>query len=149
MARGQSQRRCRRQDQRPFTKRHQRDVEVLLLEPVPVLPVVEPDVLGVVELLEPDVLGVVELVEPDVLGVVELVEPPVPVAPIEDVLPVLPLAVVSLLVPVLPVVVLGVLLALPLRLPVPLEPGVVLELELLVAPVPLVPPALSARWHAP
>jgi len=79
----------------------------------------------------------------------------VPVAPIEDVEPVLGvvlLVVVSVLLLVLPVVVLGDV-ALPLRLPEPVVlpvvvDGVVVELEELEAPVPLVP-ALSARWHAP
>ena len=112
---------------------------------VPALPVVPVPVLGVVvlELL---------LVEPGVVVLLTLpLTEPVPVAPIDDVPPEpVVLAVVSLVVLlVLPVVVLvlgDVLLDPPLRLPVVVD-GVVLLLDELVAPVPLVP-ALALRWHA-
>jgi len=118
----------------------------------PVVPV--PDVLEPVPLpvwLPVPVVPVVLL--PGVVLALPLTEP-VPVAPIEDVEPVLGvvlLVVVSVLLLVLPVVVLGVV-ALPLRLPEPVVLPVVVdgavELDELLAPVPVVP-ALSLRWHAP
>jgi hypothetical protein len=132
---------------------------VLLLEPVVpfvppfVEPVVPPMELFVpvlpVEPVEP-VVPPIELPVPVVLPGVLLDVEPVPVAPIEAVplvVPPVPAVVVSVL-EVLPVVVLGdVVLEPPLRLPVVLEPGVVLDDDEL-APVPLVP-VVSLRWHAP
>jgi hypothetical protein len=119
MACSQPQRRCRRQDQRPWTQAHQRVVVVLLL----------------VEPVTPDVplLDGVELVEPD---------EPVPVAPIELVLPVVPLLPVVVSELVLPEVELGLVLL----EPVVVDGVVVVLLEELVEPGPA--PVVSRLLHA-
>jgi hypothetical protein len=143
-----------------LAERHYFVVVVLLLEPVPlppVVPLVLPPIDGFVLeplLPEPEAPDVppIELPVPLVLpGVVE----PVPLAPIDVVPPepLVPAVVVSVLVLELPVVVLGdVVLALPVMLPLPLDPvDPVVELPVpdeLVAPVPE-PPASPALWHAP